>query len=148
MKNLANCSPKEFLVQTNKIRKAVSKWLTDTDIMNLRKAIPSNLPDVQPDMSKEEKAVVLKKRSEMLRAQVKVNLNNILDSILEQHPDETIELLALLCFVEPQEADEHPMSEYLMSMTEMLQDESVMSFFTLLVRWEKTGILDTAKPSA
>ena len=29
MKNLANCSLKEFLRQTNKIRKAVKKWMVN-----------------------------------------------------------------------------------------------------------------------
>ena len=39
-KNLANCTPKEFLVQTNRLRKSAEKWLKATDIMNIRKNIP------------------------------------------------------------------------------------------------------------
>ena len=32
-KNLANCTPKEFMVQTRLIKHAVEKWLTDTEIL-------------------------------------------------------------------------------------------------------------------
>ena len=41
MKHLANCDPVEFLVQTNKIRKAVSKWLTLTKVLEIRKTLPA-----------------------------------------------------------------------------------------------------------
>jgi hypothetical protein len=49
MKNLANCKPSEFLKQTNRIRKSVSKWLTDTDIANIRKRMP-NIKDDASDI--------------------------------------------------------------------------------------------------
>ena len=51
MKNLANCKPSEFLVQTNKIRKSVEKWLTVTDIMNIRRT----QPELAEGMSREER---------------------------------------------------------------------------------------------
>ena len=44
-KNLTNCNLKEFMVQTRLIKHHVEKWLTDTDIMNIRK----NLPDIPDD---------------------------------------------------------------------------------------------------
>ena len=40
MKTLANCNPVEFLVQTNKIRKAVWDWLSLTQVMEIRKNLP------------------------------------------------------------------------------------------------------------
>ena len=51
MKNLANCKPSEFLVQTNRIRKSVENWLTVTDILNIRR----NQPELKEGMTKEER---------------------------------------------------------------------------------------------
>lgn len=126
MKNLANCKPSEFLKQTNKIRKSVMKWLTDTDIMNIRK----RLPELSEDATKEEK-------DKAMYEQAKKNLNAILDAILDDHPDETLELLALLCFVEPSKVDDYDISEYLDSMTDMINNHSVLNFFTSLLQLAK-----------
>lgn len=123
MKNLANCKPSEFLTQTNKIRKSVSKWLTDTDIMNIRKRMPEI-----PDTASEEE------RKKALEEQVNENFNAILDAILEEHPDETLELLALLCFVEPGHVDDHEVTEYLESFNELANNKVVLDFFTSLMQ--------------
>ena len=32
MKNLANCTPREFLKQTYRLKKCVEKWLQETDL--------------------------------------------------------------------------------------------------------------------
>lgn len=133
MKNLANCKPSEFLKQTNKIRKSVEKWLTITDIMNIRKRMPENMPEMNKDMSMEEGKVVLEKRQEMMAEQSRRNLNAMLDAMLDEHPDETLEILGLCCFVEPEEIDNHTVSEYLLSINELLSDEAVRDFFTLLM---------------
>lgn len=121
MKNLANCKPSEFLAQTNKIRKAVSKWLTVTDIMNIRKRVPE-LPE---EISDED-------RKEALTQQAKDNLSAMLDAILDEHPAETLELIALLCFVEPEDVDEHAPGEYITAINELLNDEATIAFFTSL----------------
>lgn len=123
MKNLANCKPSEFLRQTNRIRKSVDKWLTLTDIKNIRKSMPE-LPD---GISKEEK-------SKLMFEQGKKNLNKMLDNILEVHPDETLELLALLCFVEPEDVDNHTVVEYLDSFNEIIGSKEVISFFGSLMQ--------------
>lgn len=133
MKNLANCKPSEFLRQTNRIRKAVAKWLTDTDIMNIRKRMPDNFGTTD------------KEKDEALRAQAKENLNAMLDAMLEEHPDETLEVLALICFVEPKDIDKYTVSEYLSSLTEMMNDEAVVGFFSSLARWGNTSGLMLAE---
>ena len=122
MKNLANCKPSEFLAQTNKIRKSVNRWLTDTDIMNIRK----RLPDIGEDATDDE-------RRTALDGQARKNFDAILDAMLEEHPDETLEVLALLCFVEPKNVDDYPMSDYLQAMTDMMNDRAVINFFTSLI---------------
>jgi len=134
MKNLANCKPSEFLVQTNKIRKSVAKWIELTDIMNIRK----NVPDIDDGMSDEEKRDAISK-------QIRTNLSDMLDSILDKHPMETLELLALMCFIEPEDADNHPVSEYLKSFTELINDDSVIGFFTSLAGLDLMNTSKTQK---
>lgn len=134
MKTLANCKPSEFLVQTNKIRKAAVKWLTATDILNIRK----NLPTIPEDASEEEK-------KKLLQEQGRKNLSKILDSVLEEHPKETLEMLALCSFVSPENVDDYDMSFYLAVINDLLTSESVINFFTLLVRLESKDISNTAK---
>lgn len=129
MKNLANCKPSEFLAQTNKIRKTVERWLSLTKILEIRK----NIPELKEGQTADEiKAAAAE--------QAKKNLTAILDAIMEQHPKETLDLLALLCFVEPENVDDHPMSEYLAAFNELISDEAVLGFFTSLVRLGQTNI--------
>ena len=123
MKNLTTCRPKEFMVQTLRIKKAAEKWLTATDIMGIRK----NLPDIPDDIEPE-------KRREIVQEQGMKNLSAIFDAIFEKNPDATLDLLALACFVEPKDVDEHPMSDYMDAFTEMVNNKTVMNFFGSLVR--------------
>lgn len=128
-KTLASCKPTEFLKQTNRVRKSVEKWLTATDILNLRKQPPKIAEDATPDEC--EKAVA---------EQMRKTMSAMLDSIMDKHPDETLELLALLCFVEPESVDDYPISEYLLAFSSLIADESVLGFFTSLVRLAQTNI--------
>lgn len=127
MKNLANCKPSEFMRQTSKIRKSANKWLTDTDVLNIRKRMPA----IPADATEEEK-------KKAMEEQAKENFNLMLDSILDEHPDETLELLALLCFVEPEHVDDHEVSEYLDSFNEIINNRAVLNFFTSLIQLENT----------
>lgn len=129
-KNLTNCNLREFMIQTRLIKHHVEKWLTDTDIMNIRK----NLPDIPDGASDEE-------RKKMLTDQGMKNASAIFDSIFDEHPDETITLIALLCFVPLSEIDKHPMTYYMESITEMLNDKTVWDFFiSLAVVARRVGI--------
>lgn len=136
MKNLANCKPSEFLKQTNRIRKSVEKWLKITDVMNIRKKMPEGMPEVKSDMSKDEARAVLEKRQMMMAEQSQRNLKDMLDAMLDEHPDETLEVLALCCFVEPKDVDSYSVSEYLSSINELLADSNVRDFFTFLMSLE------------
>lgn len=134
MKNLANCKPSEFLKQTNKIRKSVQNWLKVTDIMNIRKRMPKGMPELTADLSESETEAVQAKRDEMMAAQVQANFSAILDALLDQHPDETLEVLALCCFVEPQDVDNHTIAEYLENITQLLNDKAVRDFFITVMQ--------------
>ena len=133
MKNLANCNPREFLAQTNKIRKSVEKWLTVTDILNIRKNVakPSKVTD---DMTPQEKREAVDDFMERSRQQAMKNLSAMIESIAGEHPDETLEILALVCFVEPENVCDHTMSEYLGEINELISDKNVLDFFTSLMQ--------------
>lgn len=140
LKTLVDCKPSEFLKQTNRIRKSVEKWLTDTDILSIRKHVPV-LEKVDESATVEQKSEVVNRNNERMREQAKKNLSAMLDAMLEKHPDETLEVLALCCFVEPKDVDNHPMSEYLSAASKIISDEAVMSFFTSLARLGQTSTL-------
>ncbi len=129
-KNLTNCNLKEFMIQTRLIKHHVEKWLTETDIMNIRK----NLPEIPEDATDEERAEILKKQG-------MENASKMFDAIFDDHPDDTVLLIALLCFVPFSEIEDHPMTYYMESITEMLNDNKVWDFFiSLAVAARKVGI--------
>lgn len=123
MKNLANCTLKEFLRQTNKIRKAAKQWMDDTKIVDIRARLPQ-LPVDADDETKDQ----------LLRRQGVENVNAILDAALEKYPDETAEIIGLCCFKEPDELDDLRVSDVLGAAREMLDDPEVVGFFTSLAR--------------
>lgn len=129
-KNLANCTPKEFAVQTRLIKHAVEKWLTETDVMKIRQTKP-----VIPEGATDEEV------AKLMREQATKNLSAMFDAVMDEHPDETVELLGLLCFVPPAEVDNYPMSYYMDSIGELLSEQSVWNFFTsLLLAARRLGI--------
>lgn len=133
MKNLANCKPSEFLRQTNKIRKAVGKWLTDTQIMEIRKRLPA-YETAPANATAEERKAVIERNKQAESAQARENLTAILDSMLEDFPDETLEIIGLCCFIEPGEIDNHTTGELIKAVTDLINDEAVLSFFTSLMK--------------
>lgn len=137
MKTIATCKPSEFLKQTNRLRKAAAKWMQDTDIINIRKRIPI-FDVVPPDATQEEKEKIFRKNKELSEKQAIENVNAILDAALENYPDETLEILALCCFVEPEHVDDYEVTDYLNAFTELLQNNAVISFFTSLARLGQT----------
>ena len=132
MKTLVNCTPTEFFAQTNRIRKSAEKWLKDTKVLEIRRREPENLPELSDATSVEDKARILAERKEIIRKTAFANLNEMLNAVIDEYPKETIELMALCCFVEPEDADKHTMSEYLANFNEIISDEAVLGFFSSL----------------
>lgn len=128
MKTIANCTPREFLVQTNKIRKAVANWLTLTNIMEIRKRVPKFTEDMD-DAAKMDAA----------RKIAKENISDMLEIAMGEHPNETAELLGMLCFIEPEDLDNHTMIEILTPVTEMISNQEVIDFFISLARLDRIG---------
>lgn len=139
MKNLANCTSIEFLVQCNKIRKQVETWLKDTKILEIRKNTCALLP-VSDDMNAEKKASIEAENEKRVRAQARKNISDMLDAALEENAEKTFELLALMCFLTPEEAKTTKPFELLNCFAEMINDKDVLGFFSSLM---KSGLIDT-----
>lgn len=135
MKNLANCTPREFFKQTYRIKKSVEKWLELTDVLNIRKNMPTMIP--VKNLEGEAKQRAQEENKKLVRNQIKKNLLDILDKVMDEYADETIEILALCCFVEPEDADNHSMSEYLNALGDLIADEGVINFFTSLAQLDQ-----------
>lgn len=133
MKTLANCTPREFLKQTNRIRIAADEWLTATKILEIRQRMPE-LPEAKKPDSKEELKEDIEACRKAFADQMRNNTFAMLEAMLDTNADKTEELLALVCFVEPKDADKHTMSEYLACLGELLTDAGVLSFFDSLVK--------------
>lgn len=135
IKTLSTCTDIEFLRQTNKIRHAVKEWLDVTDIMKVycRTADIEEIP-----VGDEAKAEVIReKNKKLIRDQFMKNLDEILDSILEKHPEETLKVLRLCCFVDPDD-DSHKVTYYLGAFSQMMGDQDVIDFFTSLINLGQT----------
>lgn len=139
-KNLANCKPTEFLKQAYRIKKKAEKWMKSTGIIEIRKR-KADVELIPAGATEEEKAAITARNKEKIADMAKENVSMILDSIMDKHPDETLELLALVCFVEPQDIDKHNVSFYLRNLSEIISDEDVLVFFTSLATLEQTGFM-------
>lgn len=129
MKNLSNCKPSEFLAQTIKIKNLVRDWLDATKIMDIRK----NFSQVDKNLPAEE-------RTNAIVNQALSNWSDMLDRMFIDNAEKTLALIALVNFVEPDHVDDYEMGEYLQSISELLSDSRVLSFFASLVRLSRKNI--------
>lgn len=128
MRTLAELDGVEFLRQCNLVRKEVAGFLDTTKIMEIRK----RLPKYKGNESEE-------KRVEIRNAQLKKNLSDMLDSLLEEHPEETYKLI--MCMVVLDEGEEPPKGfDLLMIALELLTSQQVIDFLSRLMR---SGLIDT-----
>ncbi len=137
MKNLATCKPTEFVKQTCRIRKVAEEWLKGTNILNLRKEVPE-LKKITNDMDDAEREAAVKENKARIEAKMNENLSKLLDAALDKYADKTLELLALVCFVEPENVDDHGVDEYLDAISELISNQSVINFFTSLAQLGET----------
>jgi hypothetical protein len=128
MRTIANLTGVEFLRAINRSRHAVEKLMAETGIMKIRK----NVPNFTGNETPEEKA-------EMERAQVKKNLNDMLDSLLETHPEETYKCIMALCVREEGEPEPDGI-ELIMAAFSLIGDKRVLDFLSQL---GKSGLLGT-----
>lgn len=139
MKNLANCKPSEFLAQTFKIKKSVQDWLDVTQIMDIRKTKPQDLIKLD-GLSGAERENAIAENRKKVQDQTRKNFAEMLDKMLNDNAEKTLEVLALCCFVDPVDVDNYPMSDYLDALGELISDKGVLNFFISLVQLGQTNI--------
>lgn len=140
-KTLATCTGIEFLQQTNRIRHEVEGWIKETKVLEIRKRKAAKKP-ITDDMSPEEKQATQAANEAARMQQVRQNISDMLDACLETHAEQTLRLLAMLCFIDKEDANNVPVTELLAAFGDMLGDEGVMRFFTSLTKWE---VINTSK---
>ena len=128
MRTIANLNGVEFLRAINRTRHSVEKLLKVTDVLNIWKKKPT----FEGDETDEEKL-------EISRGQIKKNLNDILDTLLETHPEETYECIMALC-VRDEEEPEPDGIELMMAAFNLIADKRVLDF---LLQLGKSGLFVT-----
>ena len=128
MKTIANLSGVEFLRAINRTRHAVEKLMKVTDVLAIWKQNPTFNGDETPEEMHEKQ-----------RNQIKKNLNDILDSLLEKHPEETYECIMALCVREEGEPEPDGI-ELVMAAFNLISDKRVVDF---LLQLGKSGLIAT-----
>ena len=141
MKNLVNCSPVEFLRQTNKIRHEAESWVKGIDLKSLQR-LPDDLVVVTDSMTTEEKEKTERENREKIRANTYRKISNLLDRALDEHAEETVNMMALMCFIEPDKVNDVGMITLLNEITTMLCDKTVLDFLSSLIRLGQTDFGD------
>lgn len=128
MRTIANLNGVEFLRAINRTRHAVEKLMKVTDVLGIWKKMPT----FTGEETEEEK-------HKMARAQIKKNLNDILDSLLEKHPEETYECIMALCVRDEGEPEPDGI-ELVMAAFNLISDKRVLDF---LLQLGKSGLIAT-----
>ena len=122
MKTIAELESTAFLRQCNKIRHEAASLVQATEVLEIRKHLPV-MDGTETTAEKNKK----------IEEQTKKNLNDIFDSLLETHAEETAKLLSLL--IVPEEGDPAISGlELTMAGLEVLNNKKVMDFLSQLVR--------------
>ncbi len=129
MKTLANCTPVEFLRQTNKIRHAAYSLLKDSGVWEIRKRLPQM---TGKETAQEKKA--------LLDEQAKKNLDDILDALMDKSAEQTVNVLGMMCFMEPEEIQKATISEIVRPALELLNSQPVKDFLLWLVKSALTSM--------
>ena len=128
MKHLGNCTPREFMTQTVKMRRDVEKWLADTGMSEIRKRVPEGYEKMKPA-----------ERAEAINRQANENMGDMLWAAMEKDPEGTLHVLGLCTFSDAGADDAPAMSEYLGAVLEMMSNEAVRNFFMLCLRPAQTS---------
>lgn len=118
MKTIAQLNGVDFLRRCNKVRHRVADILAETGVLEYRKR--------QPEFTGNES---LAERNQLIRQQSKKNIDAMLDCLLEEHADKTVELLNLLTIREEGDPEELAGFDMLTAGLELFSNQKVMDFF-------------------
>ena len=134
-KNLLNCKPSEALAQMWKVAEIASPWLAATKIFEIKKPIPPEKFKVVPENgTEEEKRIANAYNNNVARAEVKKRLFEMLQVMLKDNAQQTLELIAVANFVEPEDIDEYDFADFLEPISEMISDQRLVNFFISAAR--------------
>lgn len=128
MKTIANLNGVEFLRAINRTRYAVENLMTATDVLKIWKQ--------NPTFTGKETA---EEKLEMQRKQLKQNLSDMLDVLLEEHPEETYACIMALCVREEGEPEPDGI-EMIMAAFNLISDKRVLDF---LLQLGRSGLINT-----
>lgn len=128
MRTIANLSGVEFLRAINRTRHAVEKLMKTTDVLTIWRKNPTFSGKETPE-----------EKQEMARNQIKKNLDEMLDSLLEKHPEVTMECIMAMCVKGEGEPDPDGI-ELVMAAFSLISDKRVLDF---LLQLGKSGLFDT-----
>lgn len=128
MKTIANLNGVEFLRAINRTRYAVENLMTATDVLSIWKKNPTFTGKETPE-----------KKLEMQRKQLKQNLSDMFDALLEEHPEETYACIMALCVREEGEPEPDGI-EMVMAAFNLISDKRVLDF---LLQLGKSGLINT-----
>ena len=128
MRTIANLNGVEFLRAINRTRHAVEKLMTVTDVLTIWKKNPA----YTGKETAEEKHI-------MARNQIKKNLSEMLDTLLEKHPEETYACIMAMC-VQDEGEPEPDGIDMVMAAFNLISDKRVLDF---LLQLGKSGLIAT-----
>lgn len=128
MRTIANLNGVEFLRAVNRTRHAVEKLMNKTDVLKIWKKNPTFTGKETPE-----------ERHEMQRKQLKQNLNDMLDALLEKHPEETYAFIMAMCVKDEGEPEPDGI-EMVMAAFNLISDKRVLDF---LLQLGKSGLIVT-----
>ena len=128
MRTIANLNGVEFLRAINRTRHAVEKLMKTTDVLTIWKKNPTFTGKETPEEQHEKQ-----------RNQIKQNLNDILDTLLEKHPEETYACIMALCVRDEGEPEPDGI-ELVMAAFNLISDKRVLDF---LLQLGKSGLIAT-----
>ena len=130
MKTITQLNGVDFLRKCNEIRHGVESVLKTTGIMEIRKRMPVI-----------EETDTLDERKRKMEEQSKKNLSDMIDVLLDKHPEETVKLFNMMIVLE--DGDTEPTGfELLMIGMDIISDKRVMDFLLSLMRLGQTDIQD------
>ena len=124
MRTIANLNGVEFLRAINRTRHEVEKLMNVTDVLGIWKKKPTFKGDETPE-----------EMHKMHRNQIKKNLSDILDALLETHPEETYECIMAMCVRDEGEPEPDGI-ELIMAAFSLVSDKRVLDFLLQLGKLE------------
>ena len=128
MKTLKELNSVDFLRKCNHIRKQVQEVLDNTNVLKIREHKPKLTGEETPE---EVKA--------LYDEQTKKNINDMLDLMLEEKPEETVKLFRMLIDLDEGEKEPEGLDLVLIGF-ETITDEKVINFLSQLMQ---SGLMNT-----